>query len=218
MHQWIFDIRSRRFFLLVLIFVFVTLLVFTKVTEPIDNSIENRTQSIGGNYYLDYAMHIFSEIGSVFYMMIFCLMLLIIRKTRRLGLVLILAVLAGTIASGYLKLTMDRERSTLQFLGTPFPIKAEPDTSVFGIGSYPSGHATRAAAFAFVVGFALSNRFPRGCYLLWIFPVVVSTSRVFILEHFPMDVIGGTILGIIIANVVSKKLKLHLIFENQKPS
>jgi len=198
--------------------VLATILVYTKVTEPLDNSIETSAQSIGGNYYLDYTMQIFSEIGSVFYMMIFCLMLLIIKKTRRLGLVLILAVLAGTIASGYLKLTLDRERPSLQFQGTPFPIKPEPDTSVFGIGSYPSGHATRAAAFAFVVGFALSGRFPRGCYLLWIFPVVVSTSRVFILEHFPMDVVGGTILGIIIADVVSKKLKLHLIFENQKPN
>ncbi len=217
-HQWIFDIRSRRFFLLVVLFVFVTLLVYAKVTAPIDNGIETRAQSAGGNFYLDYAMQIFSEIGSVFYMMIFCLILLILKKTRRLGLVLILAVLAGTIASGYLKLTLDRERPTLPFLGAPFPIKPEPDTSVFGIGSYPSGHATRAAAFAFVLGFALSGRFPRGCYLLWIFPAVVSTSRVFILEHFPMDVIGGTILGIIIADVVSKKLKLHLIFENQKPS
>lgn len=216
MHQWIFDIRSRRFFLLVLIFVFVTSLVYTKITEPIDNGIETRAQSIGGNYYLDYTMQIFSEIGSVFYMLIFCIILFIKKKTRRLGLVLILAVLAGTITSGYLKWALDRERPSLQFLGTPFPIKPEPDTSVFGVGSYPSGHATRAAAFAFVVGFALSGRFPRGCYLLWIFPVVVSTSRVFILQHFPMDVIGGTILGIIIADVVSKKLKLHLIFEESK--
>lgn len=216
MHQWIFDIRSRRFFLLVLIFVFVTILVYAKVTEPIDNSIETRAQSIGGNYYFDYAMFIFSEIGSVFYMLIFCIILFIKKKTRRLGLVLILAVLAGTITSGYLKWALDRERPSLQFLGTPFPIKPEPDTSVFGVGSYPSGHATRAAAFAFVVGFALSGRFPRGCYLLWIFPVVVSTSRVFILQHFPMDVIGGTILGIIIADVVSKKLKLHLIFGESK--
>lgn len=216
MHQWIFDIRSRRFFLLVLIFVFVTSLVYTKITEQIDNGIETRAQSIGGNYYLDYTMQIFSEIGSVFYMLIFCIILFIKKKTRRLGLVLILAVLTGTITSGYLKWALDRERPSLQFLGTPFPIKPEPDTSVFGVGSYPSGHATRAAAFAFVVGFALSGRFPRGCYLLWIFPVVVSTSRVFILQHFPMDVIGGTILGIIIADVVSKKLKLHLIFEESK--
>ena len=216
MHQWIFDIRSRRFFLLVLIFVFVTSLVYTKITEPIDNGIETSAQSIGGNYYLDYTMQIFSEIGSVFYMLIFCIILFIKKKTRRLGLVLILAVLAGTITSGYLKWALDRERPSLQFLGTPFPIKPEPDTSVFGVGSYPSGHATRAAAFAFVVGFALSGRFPKGCYLLWIFPAVVSTSRVFILQHFPMDVIGGTILGIIIADAVSKRLKLHLIFEESK--
>ncbi len=216
MHQWIFDIRSRRFFLLILIFVFATILVYTKVTEPIDNGIETSAQSIGGNYYLDYMMFIFSEIGDIRYMLIFCITLLIIKKTRRLALVLILSILLGTMISAYLKLTLDRERPDIKFLGTQFPLTPEPDTSIFGKGSYPSGHATRAATFAFVLGFALSGRFPRGCYLLWIFPAVMSTSRIYLLQHFPMDVIGGTILGIIIANVVSKKLKLHLIFGESK--
>ena len=216
MQKWIFDIRSREFFLLLAFLVILTYLVYAKITQPIDDAIATYAQSLGGNEPLDLTIQIFTEIGSVFYMLIFCVILFIKKNTRRLGLVLILSVLAGTITSSYLKDFVGHERPKLEFAGKPFPIAIEKDTSFFGTGSFPSGHATRTAAFAFVIGFALSKRFPRGCYLMWLYPLLVSISRVFILQHFPMDVIGGTVIGILVADIVSKKLKLELIFEKSK--
>ncbi|MGI0081793.1 MAG: phosphatase PAP2 family protein [Nitrosopumilaceae archaeon] len=216
MQQWIFDIRSTKFFLILISFAILTYLVYAEITRPINDSIILYAQSFGGNKSVDVTMQIFTEIGSVFYMIIFCIILFIKKSTRRIGLVLILSVLAGTIASSYMKDFVGQERPKLDFAGEPFPIALEQDVSFFGKGSYPSGHATRTAAFAFVIGFALSQRFPRGCYLMWIYPLVVSISRVFILQHFPMDVIGGTLLGILVADIVSKKLKLHLIFDKSK--
>ena len=51
--------------------------------------------------------------------------------------------------------------------------------------SYPSGHAARAMIIAIILGYALSERFPRGAYLLFLYPVMISISRIYVLQHYP---------------------------------
>jgi undecaprenyl-diphosphatase len=133
---------------------------------------------------------------------------------------MILLVLS-TLLTGYIKCGVDRDRPSLDFQGTPFPIGASEDTfALFCEGSfnasYPSGHAARATIFGIILGFSLSHRFPRGCYLLLLYPLFMSISRIYVLQHFPMDVIGGAILGIMLTGVIGKKTKLSKIFEPLK--
>lgn len=221
MQKWIFDIRSRPFVLLVLSFLLVTALVYWKVTEEFDKSIVEYFHSVSGNPVLDLLMQSITEAGDVFYMLGFSAILLIIKRTRRIGLVLMILLVMTTILTGYIKCGVDRQRPQLDFSGTPFFIDVGKDTFALfcegGINaSFPSGHAARAAIFGIVLGYVLSERFPRGCYLLLLYPFLMSISRVYVLQHYPMDVVGGLILGALLSGVIAKRSKLYKIFDKSK--
>jgi len=218
LQNWIFDIRSRSFVLLVISFLLVSMLVYFHITESFDQSIISFVADNEGNPSLDTIMQIITESCDSFYMLGFGIILLLIKKTRRIGITLMILIVLSTILTGYIKCGIDRERPDFEYVGTPFPVEISHDSfALFCEGganaSYPSGHAARAMIIGVILGYTLSERFPRGCYLLFLYPLLVSISRVYVLQHFPMDVIGGSILGVLLAGVLAKRTKLYKIFE-----
>jgi len=198
------------------------MLVYFHITESFDQLIISFVADNVGNPSLDVMMQIITESGDSFYMLGFGALMLLIKKTRKIGITLMILIVLSTLLTGYIKCGIDRDRPGFDYEGAPFPVPISHDTfALFCEGgydaSYPSGHATRSIIFAIILGYALSERFPRGSYLLFLYPLLVSMSRVYVLQHFPMDVIGGTILGIMLAGVMAKKTKLYKIFEKSKP-
>ena len=72
-------------------------------------------------------------------------------------------IVISTILTGYIKCGVDRDRPFLAWEGIEFPISIEPDSfSLFCEGKsltagFPSAHAARAAMFAFVLTYVLSD-------------------------------------------------------------
>ena len=179
-------------------------------------------QESAGNPSIDYAVWLLTESGNVFVMLPFSIILLIIRKTRKIGMILLILLVLSSLLTGYIKCGVDRDRPFLDWLGSELPFEVEPDSfSLFCEGrswtaGFPSGHAARSAMCAFVMVYVLSEKFPRGVHLIWIYPILMSFSRIYVLQHYPLDVIGGFVLGILLAGYVSKRLKLYDIFLPRK--
>jgi len=221
LQNWIFDIRSRSFVLLTILFLILTAFVLSGVTDSFDQSIISFFAQNVGNPTLDTIMQYVTESGEVLWMLAFGIFMLIIPKTRRIGITLMILIVLSTLLTGYIKCGVDRDRPDFEYEGAPFPVEISRDTyALFCEGgydaSYPSGHAARAMIIGIILGYVLSERFPRGAYLLFLYPVMVSISRIYVLQHFPMDVIGGAVIGIMLAGVMAKRTKLYKIFDKSK--
>jgi len=221
LQNWIFDIRSRSFVLLTISFLIITALVYFGITESFDQSVILFFSENVGNPTLDLTMQYVTESGEAMWMLAFAILMLIIRKTRRIGITLMILIVISTLLTGYIKCGVDRDRPDFEYDGAPFPVPISQDTfALFCEGGYnasfPSGHAARTMIFGIIFGYVLSKRFPRGAYLMFLYPVMISLSRIYVLQHYPMDVIGGSIIGIMLAGVMAKRTKLYQYFGKSK--
>ena len=222
MQNILFGIRSRPFILLTILFLICTFVALSGSTFEAEKQFMTNIQKSAGNPSIDYTIWLLTESGNVFVMLPFSIVLLIIRKTRRIGMIFLILLVVSSILTGYLKCGVDRDRPFLDWLGSELPFEVEPDSfSLFCEGrswtaGFPSGHAARSAMFAFVLVYVLSEKFPRGVHLIWLYPILMSFSRIYVLQHYPLDVIGGSILGILLAGYVSKRLKLDELFLPRK--
>jgi membrane-associated phospholipid phosphatase len=72
---------------------------------------------------------------------------------------------------------------------------------------FPSGHTTTSVAVAMVVSI-LWRRRRVGLWVaitLWIMAVIVALSRIYLASHWPLDILGGTVLGLV-SGVLAVKL------------
>ena len=155
MQNWIFDIRSRSFVLLTILFLILSSFVYFGVTDSFDQSVVLFFSQHVGNPTLDTIMQYVTESGEVLWMLAFGILMMVIPKTRRIGITLMILIVISTLLTGYIKCGIDRDRPDFDYEGTPFPVEISRDTyALFCEGgfdaSFPSGHAARSMIFAII--------------------------------------------------------------------
>lgn len=135
--------------------------------------------------------------------------LMCMRKTRKIGVCVFGAVCCGALITNILLkdavarprpfLMTEQFRQWWEFVGAP----AEDGFS------FPSGHATAAAAGA--LAFALTSR--RKAAWAWLaFPVAVAASRNYLMAHYPSDVAAGLVIGALSALIAHAITNLIFCF------
>jgi undecaprenyl-diphosphatase len=112
------------------------------------------------------------------------LTVLLLRRPVAFPLVLI-AYFASAAASDAIKLAVGRARPVDD------PLVREPTTH-----SFPSGHATTSFACAATLAPFVGRR---GAVVLYVLAAAIAYSRVYVGVHYPLDVLGGAVLGLSVA-------------------
>jgi membrane-associated phospholipid phosphatase len=106
---------------------------------------------------------------------------------------MLVALLTAELGARALKELVDRDRPTARF-PTPEPLVHVPHSS-----SFPSAHAATAFACATTLAGGASRRLAALLYLL---ATAIAYSRVYVGVHYPLDVLAGAALGVLVAVAV----------------
>ena len=102
------------------------------------------------------------------------------------------AVAIADIAATGLKPVFGEQRPSSRY-AEPRPLVHAPTD-----GSFPSGHAATSFAAATVLTLA----WPRWWPAFFLLALAIGFSRVYVGVHYPLDVVGGAVLGILVATAL----------------
>ena len=169
------------------------------------------------------AVHKLYEIGGAFFtpffegisfigkggicLIIMSLLLMLYRPTRRFGTAMCLGLAIGAVVTNLIiKPWVARPRPYVDQSSIFYQYWLQVGQNVESDKSFPSGHTT-AAFDCMTPVFILGNKRLKALALT--FAILMGIARIYLCVHFPSDVLGGMIVGIlagILAVLIAKKL------------
>lgn len=141
------------------------------------------------NFFIGY-----TNLGDGIFALLLALVYFFVLKKRKLGFVLLLAYALTGIVAQIIKPLLHSPRPLVYFHPQHFPFFI--DTIIHsGNNSFPSGHTVTAFAIATVLAFYTTNKIQY--LLLLLAAALVAFSRVYLSQHFLLDVLAGSFIGVL---------------------
>lgn len=144
----------------------------------------------------DYVFSFFTEVGSG-YILIPMLFYFLYKKNYRIIISLALVLIINSLLISWLKHYFYESRPLLAYGRSV--VETAPWTKLYEKYSFPSGHTSLAFAIATYISLVFKkNNIKIICFAS---ACMIGYSRVYLGEHFPIDVCCGSILGLSIASI-----------------
>ena len=214
-HNPFWNVEYSYVIIFFLCFLTITLLAVTGLAKNIDVPISNYFEGINRNGQSDLLVIAITTVSDTINLIIAGFILTIIKKTRRFGMIILISLVVITILVTYVKpfIAINQPPSTFKpIVSLPEKFSLEKDSFMpFAQNySYPSNHLASTTAFSFIVGGLIYNRLPYFAKSFMIFfPTTIGITKLYLLQQYFSDVIGGCILGLIISSLIVKLLKIE---------
>lgn len=145
--------------------------------------------------WLDYSAIFFANYFQ--YLVTASLIVFLILDFKKYWKIVILALFSGAFARAFVEIIYFFYPTTRPFAVLPRAIQLISHSPA---NSFPSGHATLLFALATII--FLYNK--KAGIVYYIFAFLISLARVFCGVHWPADILGGAIIGILISLILNK--------------
>ena len=208
------NINLLLIFIFIFVFAIASLFAVTGVLGNLDDIITKFIKDIRSQT-LDVVFITITTMSDTINLIIVGFILTIIKRTRRIGMILLITLVSVTILVTYCKPLFAIEHPNIDFkplviLPDKFTLERDSFMPFAQNYSYPSNHIASAAAFSFIVTglcYKYSARFAMA--FLISFPALIGFTKLYLFQHHLIDLVGGYFLGLVIVSIIVKSLKAN---------
>jgi undecaprenyl-diphosphatase len=178
-----------------------------------DSFVFNTVSGFSPHQSLLYSFVVISSFGEVVNLILVAIVLTIIRKTRKMGMILMITIVTLAILVSYMKPIIAQpnppESQRIPDLPKGFQLESDSLLTEARPFSYPSNHTAAITSLAYIVGTIVQLRSKLYAKLIWILPPMLMLSNLLLGLNYLSDLFGGLLLGLVISITLSNILKLE---------
>jgi len=201
-------------------FIVLSVLVHFHFLSPIDSFIFNAISGFSANQSLLYTFVVISSFGEVVNLIFVAIILTIIRRTRKMGMILMITIMTLAILVSYIKPLIAQpnppESQRMPELPKGFQLESDSLLTEARSFSYPSNHTAVITSLAYIVGTIVQLKSKKYAKLVWTLPPMLMLSNLVLGLNYLSDLFGGLLIGLVISIVLSNVLKLEVPFAMNK--